>query len=113
MENIEYHEIHIEAHIDCNSRIGNMYKKIDDKQYKPLQKIYDNPEFSNFYMYDYHCFKWNIVCQKGETINLMYIDALGQRYKKKIICNKSNINYLLHLKENWKTQQVTYELTKN
>jgi len=104
--------IHIEAHIDCDGRIGNLYKKNDDEQYELIERNYDKPSFSDFYMYDHDCFQWNIMCKIGESITLVYIDSLKQSYKKKITCNKHKINYLLSLKENWKTSQVTYDISK-
>lgn len=109
MLNTKKYKIHIEAHIDCNSRIGNLYKKIGHKQYELITKSYTKPSFSDFYMYDHMCFQWDIAHEKN-NISLIYVDSSNQQYKKTIIANNNKTNYILGLKENWKTMHVTYDL---
>ena len=80
----------------------------NNNKYEKIHRTSGNPNF-DYYMYSHLCFQWNITSQKN-TLTLLYVDSLGQKYKKKIVVNKDKNKFMLSLKENWKTLCVNYNL---
>lgn len=100
----------IEAHKDCESRIGVLYIKIDNK-YIPLKLSYDVATFTAyFYMSENaHCYTWNYTdAVIGNNYKFIYIDNCSNKYKFNIYCNRKINEVTIRLEENYKTLNVKY-----